>query len=245
MRIKIVFLLLLTLLFTSCDTEEGAQSAVLSQVITFYSDLEMDEVIAFAASEENNNSISYIYYYPLPGATNVQYFETDSADLLPDNPNSYYEVKLSDEDAFGGYLRRFERSRSEESYCIVTFQANGKFYKSNPIKLKNRSRTTEYRDIVSIDQSQELMPLFSWEDGTYAENVSYFQVISDDDDNFISGTYTHEKQFRYYILENVFLNINRDTPENLVENQQYNFSMFAISADNWVNLIIEKPFTVQ
>ena len=245
MRIRIVFFLLLTLSFISCNHDEGARSAVLSQVMAFYSDLEMDEVIACAASKENDDLTSYIYYYPIPGATNIQYFETDSADLISDNYNNYYEVELPEEDVFGGYLKRFVRSGDEDVFGIVTFQVNGKFHKSNPIRLKNRTRPTEYKDVVSIDQSQSLMPLFSWEDGIYVENAIYFHVISDVDGNFISGTYTREKKFRYYVLDNVVLNINRTTPEDLILNQQYNFSMLAVSLDNWVNLIIEKPFVVQ
>jgi len=247
MRIRAVFFLLLMVSFTSCNNEEdaGAQSAVLSQVLAFYSDLQLDEVIACAASKENDNLTSYIYYYPIPGATNIQYFETDSADLIPDNYNNYYEVKLPEEDVFGGYLKRFVRSGDEEVYCIVTFQGDGKFYKSNPIRLKNRTKPTEYSSTIAIDQTQSLMPLFSWEDGQFLDNAIYFQVLSDASNNFISGTYTTEKSFQYYTLDNVVLDINRTTPRDLILNQQYNFSMLAVSLDNWVNLVIETPFIAQ
>tara|TARA_R110002073_G_scaffold89852_6_gene212497 strand:+ start:17857 stop:18594 length:738 start_codon:yes stop_codon:yes gene_type:complete len=245
MRIRAIFFLLLILSFTSCDNEEGAQSAVLSQVLAFYSDFQLDEVIACAASKENDNSTSYIYYYPIPGATNIQYFETDSVDLISDNYNNYYEVKLPEENVFGGYLKRFVRSGDEEVYCIVTFQVDGKFHKSNPIRLKNRTKPTEYSSTVAIDQTQSLMPLFSWEDGQFLDTAIYFQVLSDANNDFISGTYTTEKSFQYYKLSNVVLDINRTVPQDLILNQQYNFSMLAVSLDNWVNLVIETPFIAQ
>ena len=93
-----------------------------------------------------------------------------------------------------------------------------------------------------IDASQSLMPLFSWNDGIFPENAIYFQVIADVNNDFISGTYTTDTWFQYYNLSNVVLDINRITPPDLLTNNQYNFSMLAVSLDNWVNLVIENSF---
>lgn len=149
------------------------------------------------------------------------------------------------EDVFGGYLKRFVRSGSDEVFSIVTFQTPGKFHKSNPIRLKQASKPTEYHMNVMIDDSQSLMPTFTWSDGVIAENAIYFQVLSDESNEFISGTYTFDLWFQYYKLSNVVLNINRNMPQALILQNEYNFSMLAVSLDNWVNLIIEKPFVAQ
>ena len=246
MRIKfIICFLAIACLFTSCNNdEEGAQSAVLSQVIEFYSGLEADEVIACAASKENDPTTTYVYYYPIPGATNVQYFETNSTGVITDNYANYYEIQLPEEDVFSGYMKRFVRTGDTEAYGIVTYLSEGKFHMSNPIRLKNKIRPTSYSDEVIIDQSQSLMPSFSWND-IHTDNAIYFQVISDANNDFISGTYTIEREFQYYQLDNVVLNINREVPSDLSLNQLYNFSMLAVSQDNWVNYIIEKSFTAE
>ena len=51
--------------------------------------------------------------------------------------------------------------------------------------------------------------------------------------------------FNIIKLSNVVLNINRNMPANLISQNEYHFSMLAVSLDNWVNLIIEKPFVAQ
>lgn len=246
MRIRFFSLFLVSVLFLqSCSNEFEQPTALLTQVIDFYSDLERGEVIACAAGKENDVFTTYIYYYPPPGATDIKYFETNSEHVISTNFGNYHEIEYPQEDVFGGYLKRFVRDRSHEAFGIVTFVNDGKFHISNPIKLKNRTRPTEYRDAVSIDQTQSLLPKFSWNDGTFTDNVIYFQVITDVNNNFLSGTYTTQRNFQYNNFSNVVLDINRETPPDLIANDDYNFSMLAVSEDNWVNLIIEKPFTAQ
>lgn len=243
LRSSIFFFSLLGLF--SCTNEGDITTELLSDVLSFYNTSELDEVIACAASKKEESSTTFIYYYPLPEYTNVQYYETENATVDPNNFSNYHQKELNSEQVFGGYLERFVRSGSDEVFCIVTFQTEGKFHKSNPIRLKQNSKATEYSDELTIDTLESLMPVFSWNDGVFPENAIYFQVISDENNGFISGTYTLDTWFQYYKLSNVVLDINRETPPELMLNQQYNFSMLAVSLDNWVNLVIEKPFVAQ
>lgn len=231
--------------FFSCSENEEPQSVILSEVLAPFSQSQLEEVIACAASKEGDNSIAFIYYYPIPEATNIQYFETSNANVDPNDFSNYILRTLEAENVFGGYLKRFIRSGNDEVFSIVTFEANGKFHKSNPIRLKQASKPTEYTYDLTIDSSITLMPIFSWNDGVFPDNAIYFQVISDENNDFISGTYTFDQWFQYYNLSNVVLDINREVPESLILNNLYNFSMLAVSLDNWVNLVIEKPFTAE
>jgi hypothetical protein len=232
-------------LLIACTENDSQSISSLSDVIRSFDASQLDEVIACAASAEEDSSVSYIYYYPIPDARNIQYFETSSTDINPDDYQNYQLKSLDTEDVFGGYLKRFVRTGMDEVYSIVTFELNGKLHKSNPIRLKQSSKPTEYQTQTTIDTSETLMPRFSWEDGTIPENAIYFQVISDQNNQFISGTYTFDLWFQYYKLSNVVLNINREVPQELISGEAYNFSMLAVSLDNWVNLVIEKPFTAQ
>jgi hypothetical protein len=65
------------------------------------------------------------------------------------------------------------------------------------------------------------------------------------DGDFISGTYTYDNYFEYNITSNVVLNINTIMPENLVLDTTYNFTLMAVSEDNWVNLVIQKSFVAK
>ena len=241
---RILGFLLVFLTFSACSENDEETARNLAVILSSYTEFQLDKVIACAASDPENTG-SFIYYYPVPEAFNIQYFETTSTNVDPNNFSNYDQKTLSTEDVFGGYLGRFVRSGNDEVSSIVTYETPGKFHRSNPIRLKQNSKPTEYLEEVMIDNSQWLMPRFSWEDGTVAENEIYFQVISDENDSFISGTYTFERWFQYYDLSNVVLNVNREVPENLITQETYHFSMLAVSIDNWVNLIIEKPFTAQ
>lgn len=186
-----------------------------------------------------------IFFLPWEGATQFRYFETEHAQLDPHDHKLYHEKSLKDSPVFGGHLRKFVREATTTNHwCIVSFEKSDTLYYSNPILLKSPDLNTEINpDLLRIDQSALLSPKFTWQDGAIDENVIYFQVVSDHQDNLISGTYTIEPNFQFYDLSNVVLNINEVTPDpTLKENERYYFTMMAVSIDNWVNLVIRVPF---
>lgn len=245
MRIKILVFVLTFAFFSCSEDDDVIITRNLQEYISNNSGRTLDNVIACAANENGNSSLSYIFYYPITGATDIQYFET--ADLTVDETNfeNYNKVNLTKSDVFGGKLQRFSRSGASESWCIVTYLTEGKLHISNPIKLKNTSNATLWESNITIDSAQSLMPIFTWSDFGITDNAIYFQVISDVNDNFISGTYTTDKSFQFYNTSNVVLNINTETPESLAINTTYNFTLMAVSEDNWVNLVIQNSFVAQ
>ena len=79
MRNKFLFFLIFLVSFFSCsENNEGITPINLQEHLTLNSSLEIDEVIACAASKEFENNTSYIFYYPEIGATDITYFETAS-----------------------------------------------------------------------------------------------------------------------------------------------------------------------
>ncbi|WP_435415433.1 hypothetical protein [Polaribacter aestuariivivens] len=237
------FILFVSAIFSCSD--DGGDVVVprnLQQYIDENSNREIDNLIACAANAEANTSLNYIFYYPVEGATDIRYYEMEDANADQTNFSNYRRSSLTQEAVFGGKLERFSRPSSLETWCLVTYLTEGKLHISDPIKLKNTSKPTEYSASANITYPTTLSPKFTWEDGTIKENVIYFQVISDEENSFISGTYTTEKTFQFYDTSNVVLNINTTTPEDLVEDEIYNFTLMGVSEDNWVNLIIEKQF---
>ncbi|SDX15756.1 hypothetical protein SAMN05444411_103225 [Lutibacter oricola] len=246
MKKRFIFTLITVLFLTACsDKGEPALYNNLETYVELNSTLELDEVIACAASDKTNNNISYIFYYPIPGATDIQYFETTTLEVNPNDFSQYFPIDYQQEPVFNGYLERFVRDSDKEVWSIVTYITNGKLHKSNPIRLKHQTKPTEWTSNVNIDFTESTMPKFSWEDGTIKENAIYFEVISDEDNNLLSGTYTYDKWFQYYNLSNTVLNVTRTTPPNLIVNNEYNFTLMAVSEDNWVNLVIQKTFTAE
>ena len=150
-------------------------------------ELVLDNVIACAASNANDKLVS-VFLYPRDGATNIQYFEANNDNIDKDDFDEYTLIEVPLLNVFNGFLKKFEVAIDEEKWVIVSFEEEGKVHLSNPIRIKNRTKPTEYSsENINIDVTTN-MPVFEWEDGIYDDTKIYFQVITDVQNNFISGT---------------------------------------------------------
>ena len=230
-------------LLWGCSTDSLQEDVNILENSIASKDVVLDNVIACAALNENDDKIS-VFFYPRPGVTNIQYFQTESADVDKNDFENYSLVIKPVQNVFNGYLQKFEVSATEEKWAIVAFDEGGKTHLSNPIRLKQFTKPTEYLPQNLSVAEATTTPVFTWEDGRYDDTEIYFQVISDTRDNLISGTYTFEKTFQFYNLDNVVLNITKGTPNPLQRGSSYGITLMAVSEDNWVNMIVQKQFSV-
>lgn len=245
----LVFALAIVLSGCSENSDTPLNEEVLGDYIALNSHLELDDLIACAGGRTNgldgqSNFPTSVFFYPIAGATDFRYFEaTDISDSM--NFDQYFQKEISSEPIFNGYLWKFNNPEfTNEKMGIVTFRTDGKLHLCTPIRQKTNPKPTEVNTGLLTIQENGTSPTFLWEDGLIDENVIYFQVVSDLDGNFISGTYTYEKNFTFYNLENVVLNISQTDPiPALSADQKYLFTLMAVSEDNWVNLFIEKEFS--
>jgi hypothetical protein len=256
--IKKEFLILITLIivcFSCSEDNDTTTPRNLQEYIATISNKDFGNVIACAASAKESSSLTYIFYYPEEGATDIRYYEADSLSISDVNDlSSYSRRTLEIEDVFGGKLKRFSRTDETENWCLVTYMLNGKLHKSNPIRLKNISNKTTYTDQITIEYPTTLTPKFTWSDFNETDNDVYFQVISEKEEGaFFSGVYIgadQERVFQYNdftnsnIDQNLFSLINTATPPDLELDIEYLFTSMAVTKDNWVNTIIEEPFVL-
>jgi hypothetical protein len=235
---------IIALLFLNCSTDaENILATTLDSTLASKVFV-VDNVIACAASNVNDDLIS-VFFYPRPSTTNFRYFETENVSVDKNDFENYIPLEFPIRDVFNGFLKKFEVSTANEKWVIVAFDEGGKTHLSNPIRLKQNTKPTEYiSNNVSIAASEN-MPDFSWTDGKYADTKIYFHVVSNAVDNLLSGTYTFERNFQYYNLENVVLNVTPETPPILKLGSNYNFTLLGVSEDNWVNLYSELPFQIE
>lgn len=242
---KVLKLIIALSIITSCSNNDDTVIAI--NILSDYVNgriIETGAVIACAASEENTNVV-LTFFYPEEGATNIQYFETEDETAVNSNFENYKRVRLESSPFFNGYLQFFKTTPSVEKWIVITYELDGEVKLSNPIRTKQLVKPTVWNDEVVINQNEVLMPQFSWEANAFGDNAIYFQVVSDAENNLISGTYTYENQFQYYDLSNVVLNITEGTPPTLINNTNYNFTLMDVSLDNWVNLVVQKPFITE
>lgn len=235
--------LIFCLVILSCSNADDEVSLLLSYYLNG-KNFEAGAVIACAASDENTGAI-LTFYYPVAGAKNIRYYETSTAQIDDKDYSNYTQILLNSEPFFNGYLGRFTQNASNEKWIIVTFELDDEIKISNPIRSKQISKPTVWNDAVNINQSQTGMPNFSWADNATGNNAIYFQVISDTQNNLLSGTYTYENTFQYYKTNNVVLNITNPNPPALVSGNSYNFTLMDVSEDNWVNLVTQKTFITE
>lgn len=188
-----------------------------------------------------------IYFYPIPGATNFHYFEADSADTDARDRSRYVWKSLPIAPVFNGYLRRFKRGPvSHGVWGIVSYEAGGRLLLSNPIHVKLANQPTQMANELVDIQTNGTEPMFRWEDGAVKANAIYFEVVSDSAGNLLSGTYTLEKRWQFYHLDNVVFNIHDvHPPPTLNPETAYTFTLMGVSKDNWVNLMAQTQFTTE
>ncbi len=206
--------------------------------------LQRANLIACSASDKDNPGIVYTFYYPLPGAQEDAFFEADSSIDKPEAYAYYCQRSLPQEEVFNGYLKRFVRQQGKEAFSVVTYKRGDTLHLSDPIRFKQQTKPTVWNDQVQITFRSPLEPTFTWTDQGISDNVIYFQVISDESGRLLSGTYTYTQTFTYYDTSNVVLNVTRQTPPPLESGKSYRFTLMAVSEDNWVNLVIEKDFSL-
>jgi len=233
----------LIVILASCSNNDDINDNSLSTYV-LNKTIEIGAVIACAASDEVTNDV-LAFYYPVTGASNIRLYETIDAEVDKNEFSNYLKIETEPLPFFNGYLGMFVRDVSTEKWIIITFELDDEIKISNPILTKQISKPSVWTEDISIDQVQTGMPNFNWVDNAFGDNAIYFQVVSDAQNNLLSGTYTFENQFQYYNISNVVLNITTETPPELTIGTSYNFTLMDISEDNWVNSVIQKTFEAQ
>ena len=256
MKLKLTYAFLLTVLvFTGCDnsTDETPlpENSLAALIQELGLPIQRDSLIACAASGQNGflreasgQPVSVIYL-PLENAESTWYFETESLVADKTDYSLYTRANLSESPLLNGFLRKFRHPGAEQEVIgIVASVRSGKLFLSNEINIKYSNQPTDFDpQQISIDQSTALMPRFSWPASEQAEDAIYFHVVSDAQDNLISGTYTFDREFQFYNLDNVVLNINDTDPAPALQSGEANrISVMAVSEDNWVNFFGSREF---
>ncbi len=243
---------ILLLLFWGCGADEP--DATLQDHIDNNPSLTaFNELVACAAGGqmdflEDETLPLNIFLYPELDATTFRYYETEDADADPLDLSLFHTIDTEREPIFDGFLLRYPRPKPDNDvWARVSFINGDTLWYSKAIKLKTNDQPTDFSpDFCDVDLSQPLEPIFTWTESEQGENTIFFHVISDDEDRALSGTYTEERRFQYYNLDNVVFNVTRAGQQQPLElGRSYTFTLMGVSSDNWVNFIAQKSFIPQ
>ncbi len=245
-QISRVFYVFLSCLFVYSCSKTGDNTKDQDMLSSYLENkkIELGAVIACSASNDQGEVLTF--FYPEANSSNPRLYQMKNEKVKKEDFTNYTRVFETPAPIFNGYLRHYTQKLSLEKWMIVTYELDGEVRISNPIRSKQLSKATIWHDKVTIDQTVSGMPEFSWEDNAYGDNAIYFQVVSDANDNLLSGTYTNDNYYQYYITSNIILNITTLEPPNLMLGKTYKFTLMDVSEDNWVNAIIfNKNFTAE
>ena len=240
------------LLFSTCKKEDTPLS--LQQYISENPTLTpFNELIACAAGGQTGflddvNAPLNMFLYPLPGATDFKYFETQRSSDDPNDLSLFIEKDIESIPVFNGFLRRYPLPPPEQDvWGRVSFIVNDTLWYCKAVRYRTLEKPSQYApELCEVDLSESLQPSFTWQDGIADDNIIYFHIVSDENGNALSGTYTTERSFQFYILDNVVLNVTpANTTPTLELGKSYDFTLMGVSSENWVNLIMEKNFIAQ
>lgn len=250
-------ILLLTICVGACAGEgeeplpEGSLAALVEELGL---PIQLDSLIACAASgqhgflqEASGQPVSVIYL-PVSGSGETWYFETNGSVGDKTDFRQYQLRNLEDRPLLNGFLRKFAHpGNAIQTIGMVATVSNAKLFLSNPINIKETEQPTDFNVAdIAIDLTEPLMPEFGWPESPQGEDAIYFHVVSDASNNLISGTYSYDRNFRFYDLSNVVLNIHDTDPApQLLPGEDYTFSVLAVSLDNWVNAFWSKGFSTE
>ena len=240
------------LLFLSCTQSDDLRVNSLGSYIDEHKEwLPFDQLVACAAGGQSGflddpEAPLSMFFYPKLYSTNFRYYETvgseqDSGDL---------NVFLAREDVgieplFNGFMARFPLAApGEDKWARVSFVSNDTLWYCKPVRIKYHEKPSLFDpNLVAIDIDQQSQPSFAWEQEDDLDNIIYFQIVVDQRGDALSATYTTDKNWSYYNLQNVVFNVTRPGPTLPLEaNKTFDFILMGISEDNWVNTLSKKTF---
>lgn len=188
-----------------------------------------------------------MFFYPVENAINFKYYETLGENIDQFNYSLYLPQEVSEEYVFNGYLRRFPLLKNKQNrWGIVTYEVNGATRICDPVHIKVATQPTLWAPNSIVVSDNGINPIFNWNENINHNNKIHFQVVSDSNNDLISGTYTYDSQWQFYDLSNVVLNITDPSATPiLISNTDYQFTLMSVTQDNWVNLFGQKEFTTE
>ena len=235
------------LVLLGCTKDVVSVRSDLESYIEDYKHLDTDYLIACAGG--NNASFMgstetpiSIFYYKVDGFEDVQIFETSDPNYT--DYSSYHKVDLSHENLFNGRMGRFlSPSISNLRYMIVTYVTDSKIHISEPIRIDAATfPTVDIANELTI-QEDSIHPIFNWQNDNVNGNVIYFSLVSDSNDNFISGIYTEVKNWQFYDLTDVVLNVTPTSNPVLDPSSSYQYIHMGVDDNNWVRSFTSKSFS--
>lgn len=188
--------------------------------------------------------LSYSYF---PEGDFLYFHSTDRVAASSDLSHYIYRRALGARNVASGFFEAIpmvQPAAGTFERMIVVRVIEGRIYLSNTIFIKGIDElTASFSGDLAIEDEPQGTPRFIWPESP-GDNVIYFQLLTDGNDQVVSGTYTVEPEFTYYQTDNVVLNVSPGTPPTSLPatNGPFRMTVMGVGANNWVNFIRDVDF---
>jgi len=230
----------------SCNNKLSQNELKILNLDTFYHENKkpIGELLACGCLEEKSGVpiFTTIFYPKTSTVTQYKLFVTDS---LYENKNdliNYKEVFIEVDKMFNGKLLRIDQELPETSiYAKVIEVGIDSLYISDAIKINSPVLNTEKNSsFVKIDSLNGQIK-FEWDNSYLKESKAFLTIVSNENQDIRSCSYTTTNQFE---LDNL-INTDRviyslDTSVQI--NNQGNLLWMSVNEDNWITRVAKVPF---
>lgn len=242
---SIFTILFLTLILFACKNDDTiSDTSIFSEYLKTKKSI-AEEVIACAASSKNKEQI-LVYFFPETNTSSYKLYLLTNLEHPKTDFKHYALQAQTSKITVANTLRSFQVDAiTSETWAIVSFEKNNEIHYSNPINLKHQKSPTIYHSNITITIDTDKLH-FTWPNmpgNDTTENAIFFEIVTTENNQLISGTYTTENNYTYLDNSNVVLTITPNNTQKLNSNTNYGFAVMGVSEDNWVNFIAEKDFT--
>ena len=252
---KLVIFLFLTQIFYSCNhklhkkefkQEEPKQKiSIPSNLDAFYHKNEkpIGEILACGCLEEKSgNPIFTTIFYPKNTTATHKLFVTDS---LYENKNdliNYKEVPIQIEHMFKGKLLKIDQELPKTSiYAKVVELGVDSLYISDAIKVNAPVLNTEKSASFIKTETTKGKVKFNWDNDYLSESKAFLTIISNENQDIRSCSYTTKNHFQLDDLTNVD-RVMYPLDTNVQINNQGSLLWMSVNEDNWITRVAKIPF---
>ncbi|GAB5417939.1 MAG: hypothetical protein Crog4KO_23130 [Crocinitomicaceae bacterium] len=234
---RILTILLGLFILTSCNKKP--EQSELEEFIAENQGRTEDFLIACAAGDINGfmgsteRPISVFFYNVDDASSAMLYVKSEEGGK--DEFCYYSRAEEIPESMFNGRMGRFSVSTEYNGkWVIVVYNTGDTYNVSDPIFIRADTHPTVDISSKIITQGSGSQPQFNWLSDFVKGNVIYFSLISNANNDFVSGVYTKEKYWNFYDLSNVVLNVTPTMNPTLDTQESYTYTNMGVGEDNWV-----------
>ena len=252
---RLVKISILLLVLAGCEkdleiNEDYLTDQNLESYLSTFDDVKIvEDLFAFAGKsdffERETSNFPIHIYAAIPDLANEMRVYSSDSIQYPDSLELYEEIDLEFEDLEDGFFTRFiDNDSLSDKILRICYQSGDSLHISIPIEMRAATQITKPINGIFRELNSQGFLLFDW--SSIPATEFYLLTMIDPFGDLTFALQTRRSDFSFYDLryvENVLF--QAEIKPELVPNYEYQFSVFALSSDGWLNATASDTFVAE